>query len=211
MSTRQIPVRKAKRPITEFSDIGGDFALNLVNTRPIGPDGPIERLAALSDVLRWCVQFGAISLSSARRLKSRDGHAVTRSVRELREALRSALEAEHQGRPKWRPLIDNINAVLARSPRVGKLVLESGELSLRFDPRQIELSDIPALVAERIASFIAGPDAHLVRPCGAEDCVLWFVDRTRNRSRHWCRMESCGARAKARAYYRRNQANGKAS
>ena len=196
--------------MTEFSDIGGAFALNLVNTRRIGPGGPVEQLATLSDVLRWCVQFRAISPASARRLKSGDGQAVTRSVRELREALRSALEAQHQGRPRWRPLIQHINAALARSPRVGRLVVESGELSLRFDPRQIVLSDIPALVAEPIAAFIASPDTHLARPCGAEDCVLWFVDRTRNHSRHWCRMESCGARAKARAYYRRNKANRRA-
>jgi predicted RNA-binding Zn ribbon-like protein len=44
-----------------------------------------------------------------------------------------------------------------------------------------------------------------VRECAAEDCALVYLDESKNRSRRWCSMEVCGARAKAVAYYRRRR------
>src|SRR5256885_1943109 len=43
----------------------------------------------------------------------------------------------------------------------------------------------------------------LVRECGAPDCLWLFVDTTKNRSRQWCSMQSCGNREKARRHYQR--------
>jgi predicted RNA-binding Zn ribbon-like protein len=43
-----------------------------------------------------------------------------------------------------------------------------------------------------------------VRECPGDGTCGWlFVDRTKNRSRRWCSMQTCGNRAKARRYYRR--------
>jgi predicted RNA-binding Zn ribbon-like protein len=46
----------------------------------------------------------------------------------------------------------------------------------------------------------------LVRQCGAEDCRWLFLDTTKNRSRQWCSMTSCGNREKARRHYERVRA-----
>ena len=45
-----------------------------------------------------------------------------------------------------------------------------------------------------------------VRECAAPHCAYVYLDTSRNRSRRWCSMEKCGARAKASAYYRRHRA-----
>ncbi len=39
-----------------------------------------------------------------------------------------------------------------------------------------------------------------VKRCAATDCLRFFLDTTKNRSRRWCAMEECGARAKMRRY-----------
>jgi predicted RNA-binding Zn ribbon-like protein len=46
-----------------------------------------------------------------------------------------------------------------------------------------------------------------IRQC-ADDrgCGVLFVDRTRNHSRRWCSMKSCGNRAKAQRHYQRHHA-----
>jgi predicted RNA-binding Zn ribbon-like protein len=46
-------------------------------------------------------------------------------------------------------------------------------------------------------------DRQLVRECSADDCKWLFLDATRNRSRQWCSMQSCGNREKARRHYQR--------
>ncbi len=44
-----------------------------------------------------------------------------------------------------------------------------------------------------------------VRECAADDCSFLFVDMSRNRSRCWCDMESCGNRSKAKRHYARKK------
>ncbi len=44
-----------------------------------------------------------------------------------------------------------------------------------------------------------------VRECAAPACPVIYLDTSRNRSRRWCSMERCGARAKATAYYQRHR------
>jgi hypothetical protein len=46
-------------------------------------------------------------------------------------------------------------------------------------------------------------DRSRVRRCASPRCALLFHDTTKNRSRRWCSMATCGNRAKARAHYRR--------
>jgi predicted RNA-binding Zn ribbon-like protein len=41
--------------------------------------------------------------------------------------------------------------------------------------------------------------------CDADDCEWAFYDHTKNRSGAWCSMESCGNRAKGRAYRERRR------
>jgi predicted RNA-binding Zn ribbon-like protein len=48
-------------------------------------------------------------------------------------------------------------------------------------------------------------DRRLIRQCTASDCEWLFMDSTRNRSRQWCSMQSCGNREKARRHYQRQR------
>jgi len=57
-----------------------------------------------------------------------------------------------------------------------------------------------ALDAERL---LTGPDRARIGRCADGECGWYFLDVSRNRSRRWCRMEGCGNRNKARAFYRR--------
>ena len=47
-----------------------------------------------------------------------------------------------------------------------------------------------------------------LKVCADDGCRWAFYDRSRNRSRSWCNMASCGNRAKARSYRRRHSAAG---
>ncbi|WP_460960725.1 CGNR zinc finger domain-containing protein [Parasphingorhabdus pacifica] len=43
-----------------------------------------------------------------------------------------------------------------------------------------------------------------IKICPAEDCLMAFYDRSRNRSRTWCSMRVCGNREKARGWRERH-------
>lgn len=59
-------------------------------------------------------------------------------------------------------------------------------------------------LARDAISLAAGPLAHRVRRCAADDCALLFVDNSRPGKRRWCAMSRCGNRNKARKRRRRD-------
>jgi len=62
-------------------------------------------------------------------------------------------------------------------------------------------------VARSAAELLTSDNVDRVRECEDDrGCGYLFIDQSKNRSRRWCSMESCGNRAKARRYYARLQA-----
>lgn len=59
--------------------------------------------------------------------------------------------------------------------------------------------------ARSALELLLSADRQALRVCPGERCGWIFLDRTRGRTRRWCRMETCGNRAKARAHYRRRR------
>jgi predicted RNA-binding Zn ribbon-like protein len=58
------------------------------------------------------------------------------------------------------------------------------------------------IVDEAVALLSSGAIRH-VKACPT--CGWFFLDVSKNQSRVWCSMDTCGARAKARRYYRRTK------
>jgi len=85
----------------------------------------------------------------------------------------------------------------------------SGSSELRFVWSRADATDsltAPLRPVVRSAAELLTSDlVDRVRECHGDDCTWLFLDQSRNRSRRWCSMESCGNRAKVRRHYRRRQ------
>jgi predicted RNA-binding Zn ribbon-like protein len=53
------------------------------------------------------------------------------------------------------------------------------------------------------AELLVSGDLGLVRECRSATCRWLFLDKSKNHSRRWCDMKTCGNRVKARRYYRK--------
>jgi len=60
-------------------------------------------------------------------------------------------------------------------------------------------------LVRQAAELLVGADLKRVRECAASDCGWLFLDTSKNHSRRWCDMKSCGNRAKVRRFYRRKR------
>jgi predicted RNA-binding Zn ribbon-like protein len=58
-------------------------------------------------------------------------------------------------------------------------------------------------VAWSAGELLLSDDRKYLRECGGHDCDWLFLDTSRNHSRRWCDMKTCGNRAKARRHYER--------
>lgn len=168
-----------------FVWVGGRPALDLCNTRL----GASELLRDTSDLTRWMSEAGIGSAPAA-------GPADLEVARGLRDRLRAVLLARDA-----EALATLADGWLGDVP--GRLCVERETLRTRFDPARATVRC--ALVAVVLDALeIARERAERVRECAAPACAVVYLDVSRNRSRRWCSMERCGARAKAAAYHRRH-------
>ncbi|MBW4550253.1 MAG: CGNR zinc finger domain-containing protein [Aphanocapsa sp. GSE-SYN-MK-11-07L] len=117
-------------------------------------------------------------------------------------------------------LYEIFSAVAARQPVPSlatlnhQLVLALPHLQLQTAPAGFAWSWAePGLALDQMlwpvtcsaAELLTSPDQSRIRECAAPDCGWLFLDLSRNRSRRWCDMETCGNRTKARRHYARSK------
>jgi predicted RNA-binding Zn ribbon-like protein len=96
--------------------------------------------------------------------------------------------------------IDDLNHTLARLSCSPQLDAGNGLVLSAANPQtQIRL----ALATAAIQACELPPQR--VRQCANRDCVLLFRDTTKNGTRRWHDMATCGNREKAASHYRRHK------
>ena len=185
-------------------------ALELVNTLDFRFSAtPQELLPSYADLLRFAAQLRLITAEQARKLgrtvRSHDGQRVLASAVELREALAAALYAWVDGHKPAAGQVELLErqfhaAALHRS-------LGSGDERLVWNWAGLEQhAELPLwMLAQSASDLLVSEDARLVKGCGDPTCRWLFLDLSKNHTRRWCDMKTCGNRMKARRHQARLQ------
>jgi hypothetical protein len=111
-----------------------------------------------------------------------------------------------------RELTGSAEAALAARSALRVAVGDNGVAGPADASVRISLRDgVPVVVASDVVGAVLAAASRLavlsqwdrVKICPAQDCRWAFYDRSRNHSRTWCSMQSCGNRQKARAWRER--------
>jgi predicted RNA-binding Zn ribbon-like protein len=194
---------------SDFFLVSNLLWLDFVNTEPVMDGERVDLLRGFGDLLAWLLAASALPADEARQAARWEGkaeaQAVLREALALRAALREGAERLVEGKVVGERTVAAINRVLASRPGYRELIREGRRLVSRERPVSTAPEHLLVPIAESAAWLLEHGDPSLVRRCEGSSCVLLFYDTTRNRSRRWCRMEGCGSRAKASAYYRRTR------
>jgi predicted RNA-binding Zn ribbon-like protein len=197
-----------------FDLTGGRLSLDFANT--LGGERltrPVERLNHYADLVSFSRQVGTATPERARRLLEQSARhpkkaaLVLERARALREAIYRLWVAQIRKEPPAKSDMDLLNSVLTESLGQQRLVKEDDRFNLRWSDEDA-LESVLWPVAKSTADLLTSEEAHLVRVCESfsmTGCAWLFIDETRNRSRRWCSMSSCGNRAKARRHYQRTR------
>ena len=129
---------------------------------------------------------------------STDGQQL-RMLRDLREGLRE-LAGANNGREPDEQILDQARQALEASPFI--MTLQPGALR----PLAATPGDAAQVFADAAAAYLAvavTSSWKRVKTCANPGCQWAYVDASRNGSRRWCDMASCGNAAKQRAFRRR--------
>jgi predicted RNA-binding Zn ribbon-like protein len=162
-----------------------------VNSIDIG-DGE-DRLSGPEALRAWLTEREL--LDAGERL----GVADLQRATEVREALRALLHA-NAGEALDPEAVATLDQA-ARNARLRVRFAVDGRASLEPDAAGVEQA-LARLLAIVHGSMEEGTWPRL-KACRNDGCQWAFYDHSKNRSGHWCTMESCGNAMKARAYRRR--------
>jgi predicted RNA-binding Zn ribbon-like protein len=203
-------VSPAPKPFQLFA---GHPALELVNTLDLRFSiETIELLPAYGDLLRLVTQLRLLTPEQARRLGrtvgAKDAQRVLSSAIELREALASFLYGRIDGSQPQAAQVKTLEkhfhaAALHRrlSPADGQLVWTWSGVEQR--------AEIPLWkLAQAASELLVSSDVERVKDCGDPTCRWLFLDTSKNHTRRWCDMKTCGNRMKARRHQARYQDSG---
>jgi predicted RNA-binding Zn ribbon-like protein len=190
--------------------IGGNSALDLVNTVSGWGDDPEDWIPDVGSFLEWTHVSGLLNVHE----KSKAVHQVAASpasaervlasLKELRFALWHLIDSlGHRKRAGLDHLsvLNSWASYLALSQHV-----VFGNNKIDFALRaNVSVLDLPGLrVTVAALSLLMDPPAKRLKTCSGINCGWKFVDKSKNSSRRWCDMAVCGNLCKARHYRLRN-------
>lgn len=195
---RRNPKVDPGRPVSQTADLVIAFA-NASDAELHGYDGFID----------WCLLRRILTEEVANRLRTLaairavECVALMTQVRDLRRAVWTLLSS----RAVDPESLITITTARRRCGAHEVVELVGSLVTTRCEVQPDDLSLPLCAVLRSAAGILNSGSQARVRRCADESCGRLFIDESRNRSRRWCDMASCGNLAKVRRYRQRTQAS----
>lgn len=199
----------------DFSTLGlyhERLCLDFANSTGQHDDLNSEHLRTYADLLAWSIEVDLLTPDEADHLYAQSlvcpdqATAVFDRAIALREAIYAILSDVAHGQTPRADALAILNAALAEG--MGHLRFAADEAHAHWDwiYDADDLARMLGPVAWSVVEVLQSDDRQALRECEGEHCDWVFLDTSRNHSRRWCSMQSCGNRAKAKRHYERGRA-----
>jgi predicted RNA-binding Zn ribbon-like protein len=189
-----------------FELLGGHPALDFLNTiHDYTREPRRDYLPSFDEALRWGVAAGVLSLAESRRAAALDDGTELGRLTELRSMLERISSELVSGRSPASPDLDALAAAFAEAASAARLHrAHAGTLERTITTEDAGAAVLRLRVVDAAMELLTSASLGRMKRCAG--CGWFFVDETRNGSRRWCSMATCGASAKSRRYYRKTRA-----
>lgn len=198
--------------VRTFDLSSGALCLDFANTlgdrlEPV----PDERLGSFQDLVAFGRQAGLISddeagqlleMAARRPFEAAGAHAAALALREEIFRVTAALADGVQPDPDD---VASLQTAISEALRNGRLVPGEEGFTWSWDGSPLTLDRLRWPVAYSALELLTHGDLDRLRKCAADDCDWLFIDTSRNRSRKWCDMKTCGNRAKVARFRERHE------
>jgi len=185
------------------------LCLELANTKSLSGDG--DELPDYQAFLNWSLNLGALDPAVAPNLKKLGlkkpalAKKSLQRAKSLREACFAVFSAIASGKTAPKAALTALNQELASCARKLQIESKNGNMQLNWGFAQTQLDSPIWPIALSAAELLTSPLLSRVRECASPTCGWLFLDVSKNSSRRWCDMLSCGNREKARRFQERHK------
>jgi predicted RNA-binding Zn ribbon-like protein len=196
------------RPLAGLDVDGGNLGLDFANTINSRVEPMTDYIHAYDGLVAWAERVDILEAPANRALREQAAadpagmeHAL-RQAHRLRDAIYWTFSAIAAGEAPPARLVGRILRAYGRAVGRGSLEGRPGNTTLRW-PVGSTLAGVLDPVAYAAGGLLLATDHPPIKECPG--CGWLFLDRSRNGSRRWCDMRTCGTRDKMRRYYYRSR------
>jgi predicted RNA-binding Zn ribbon-like protein len=197
-----------------FDLTGGLLCLDFANTVDDRPDLNLkEHFNNYHDIVSWGLQAHVLTEQEAQRLleeaasRPAEASGVLKRAVAVREAMYRIFKAVSEDvLPEDGDLV-SLSAAVAEAQSHAHIVPKEGGFTWDWVGTKNDLGRMLWPVVRSAADLLTSDELDDVRVCASDSCNWLFLDTSKNHSRRWCDMKSCGNRAKARRFYGRNKSS----
>ncbi|HYX51041.1 MAG TPA: ABATE domain-containing protein [Ktedonobacteraceae bacterium] len=197
-----------------FDLTGGLLCLDFANTVDDRTEThPQELLVNFEDLVSWSRQAQVLTEQEAQRLLEKATQHPSEATRvlqravEVREAIFRIFKAVAEDETPEEGDLVILSTMVAEAQKHARIV--PGTNGFRWDwvdkPDELDCMIWP--IVRSAADYLISDDLDTVRVCASDSCNWLFIDTSKNHSRRWCNMKSCGNREKARRFYTRKKSS----
>jgi predicted RNA-binding Zn ribbon-like protein len=188
-------------------------ALELVNTLDMRFSAETtELIPTYKDLLRLTTQLKLLTPEQSRRLArtvdEKTAQRVLASAVELREAMAAVLYSRIDGGKPPAAAVEKLERHFQAATLHRHLLADGAHWYWSWSGAERN-AEIPLwMLAQSAADLLVSSDAEFIKDCGDPTCRWLFLDTSKNHTRRWCDMKTCGNRMKARRHQARYQEHG---
>ena len=205
-------VVEASSPAANLDLIAGWVCLDFTNTLDGRRNGRShDYLNSYDDLMAWGHHAGLVTEDEARQLiemaqrqPSQAGQVFEQAI-VLRETIYRIFIAIASGENPAAADLATLNEALSEALARLEIVSTPEGFAWDWPGDEPRLERLLWPLARSAGDLLTSAELKRVRECGGDNCGWLFVDTSRNRSRRWCDMKSCGNRAKAQRHYQRKR------
>lgn len=189
--------------------IGGDAALDFVNTVTGRDESPRDWLDSYERLLEWATLAELLPQRNLKALRLRarsEPQAAARALTQakvLREALFALLNAIIGGNAPPKDAIALLREHWVRGIESHDLRFADGRLVMKLREDAADFDLVASIVACRMIERVLPSPIERLRMCQGTNCSWVFLDTSKAGRRRWCDMTVCGNVAKSRRFYAR--------
>ena len=214
-----IPVKSAAGPVRNLETlewVGGHVALDFVNTMGdrTGPE-PKPYLHGYGDLLAWCRKadlIGPVSTGYLEAGSERAKSAAFKESQELNAALHRVFRAAAHGKTLSQESLDYLNNLVQRTVAWRHIAAcvdedQGRKINCGWDFKGAPPYAVLGPIVWRAMELLENGPLDRIKECPPpEGCGWLYLDNSKNRSRQWCSMKTCGNTAKVRRFRMRQKA-----
>jgi predicted RNA-binding Zn ribbon-like protein len=199
------------RKFEQLELIGNVICLDFVNTINDQFAPKDEYLENYSDVLDWSQHASIISKRQTRALHqllashTKEATQAFKRALQLRALFYRVFSSLSSGQDVEQADLDNVVAAYAKACVAARL--QPNPVGFRWTWDFVTDLEAPLhAVAHTAGELLTSGNFKRIKSCPA--CGWLFLDTSKNGSRRWCSMETCGSRDKMKRFYQRTRLRG---